>query len=520
MSEIVQFQSVTHSPPKPFTPSRPLLFGWYLALFLLCVVLFTRENRFPYFYHPDEPDKVDQILTGEWNFHHPVLLLDSTLAATKWTSARTPQQVVECGRWVSAVFCAGAVVALSIMAGSLGGFSLAVACGLMLAFHHQLFELSHYFKEDPAMLFGVALFFLMLRLYGKSRATWVAALLGVACGIAFSGKYLGGALVLFALPLLFQRTSSGKRSWTHFALFLLGFSVVAAAINLPLLQHFTTFESSFHREMNLVVEGQTGARRSVPHTLYWNVFVDNTTPLIWIFLIAHIATFLKTRREHSLDEWLITVFPFAFALMLSFSPKTNDRYFLPATAMFMVLAARGMFDLAQWARSRVRIPNLALIIVAIGIAAQLPSFFRYYSAFQHDDRAELRRYIETHLPPNAVIVSDDRAGLPVSGNQRDAIRQQPLQQKVLGGKVASNLGPFDNLKSLGITHAAVSKSTYGRYFLKSQPTGQKGDEFKAARTFYETLFQRGTLLWERERGTVIYLHPGIRLYELPKAAAP
>ena len=41
-----------------------------VALFAATLWLDTRENGFPFFYHPDEPDKVDQIITGKWNFHH------------------------------------------------------------------------------------------------------------------------------------------------------------------------------------------------------------------------------------------------------------------------------------------------------------------------------------------------------------------------------------------------------------------------------------------------------------------
>jgi hypothetical protein len=37
---------------------------WSIALFCACLALNTRHNRFPYYYHPDEPGKVEQIMEG------------------------------------------------------------------------------------------------------------------------------------------------------------------------------------------------------------------------------------------------------------------------------------------------------------------------------------------------------------------------------------------------------------------------------------------------------------------------
>src|SRR5882724_9227570 len=89
---------------------------WSLALFTAALLLNTRSNTFPYFYHPDESEKAAQLLTSDWNFHHPMLLLTTSKAAID--IAQVPmheQNVVEVGRWVSAVFAAAAIVALSLL---------------------------------------------------------------------------------------------------------------------------------------------------------------------------------------------------------------------------------------------------------------------------------------------------------------------------------------------------------------------------------------------------------------------
>ena len=87
-----------------------------LALFIGSLLLFTRDNGFSFSYHPDEDGKTFQIIQRERNFHHPLLLLNAVdltvhLAGVPLTS----QAVVVAGRWVSAAFAAGAVVALALV---------------------------------------------------------------------------------------------------------------------------------------------------------------------------------------------------------------------------------------------------------------------------------------------------------------------------------------------------------------------------------------------------------------------
>jgi hypothetical protein len=79
----------------------------------------------------------------------------------------------------------------------------------------------------------------------------------------------------------------------------------------------------------------------------------------------------------------------------------------------------------------------------------------------------------------------------------------------------ADLGTLDELRAKGITHVAVSESDYGRFFLKSlQPKKGQEEDFARRKAFYESLFDSGEPLFERGRGTVIYLHPGIRVYRI------
>ena len=171
--------------------------------------------------------------------------------------------MVEVGRWVSAGFSAVAVTALSLLAFCWRGWIAGIATGAALMLHHQVFELSHYMKEDTALLMGVAVTFLAAFLFWRRPDAWRAAMLGAAVAMAISGKYIGAFMLPAALPLLWLAPGGG---WRRLVSFTAALVAVLVVVNLPLLLNFDAFEKSLGREMNLVVHGQRGTTRSVPHT--------------------------------------------------------------------------------------------------------------------------------------------------------------------------------------------------------------------------------------------------------------
>ena len=180
--------------------------SWFLAavFFLAGVLLYNRNNDFPCFYHPDEPAKAQQLIKGRFNFHHPLLLLQATRVATWISHPRlTPQPVTETGRMVSAIFAAGAVACFVLLAAHLYG-TLAAACvGALLLANSQLYELAHYLKEDTALAFGIAAFFLALTRCWLRPSMARFAVLGAAGALALSGKYAGALVVPLAFVPVF-----------------------------------------------------------------------------------------------------------------------------------------------------------------------------------------------------------------------------------------------------------------------------------------------------------------------------
>lgn len=526
-----------------FTESAPrhfLLAAWAVLLGLAAFLVFSRNADFAYYYHPDEPGKVEQIVDGKWNFHHPMLMLSTSRVAWEVSGKPTdPQTVVELGRRVSAAFMAIAVVALSILAFLFRGWLAAISAGVALVLHHQLYELAHYFKEDASLLMGFALTLLCLLAYAQSPTLLRAALLGVACALAVSAKYVGVVAFAMAAPVLIARQSSGSRAWLRAVLYLAGALITLLVINAPILADLQIFRQSFNRELELAVEGQGDSTRSVPHALYWNVFLDNTNPVIWVLMAAFFVSRWKRRAQLSIAEWIIVIFPFAFAIALSCSPKENDRYFLPATALLTLLAALGVQDMPYFLfklagvfgfqrperfvepRVRVRSMSAAAILLCVvqctGWSPTKPGLFGYDHAFQRDDFRDLLTWMSSNLPPSAVVAADARTGLPNPERKKHAERAAQIPQRLLVSRFAADFGTLDELKKQGVTHVAISESSYGRFFRGDLRAKEGGDEkFRKAKTFYEQLLREGEgeLVFDRERGTVIYLHPGIRVYRI------
>jgi hypothetical protein len=480
----------------------------------LSLVLTTEANRFPSSYHPDEPSKARQILEGEYNFHHPMLLLSTTRVIMVLAQVPADADAVTiAGRWASALFTAGAIFCLVLVATLLAGKLAGFCAGCLLVVNHQLFELAHYFKEDPAVLLGLSAFFLALLLYDRSPSLWRAMALGAALGLAISGKYLGAVVAPLALALLWLR----PRRLPAIALCLGAAAAVIAVVNLPVLLHPAGFAEGFTREVEFAALGHKGITRSVPHGVYWKVFIDSTMPVRWLpvvglLLVAFYMSLVLRRRQATAAEWMVALFPVGFGLLMSFFPKTHHRYFLPATAVLLAIAAAGAarLTLFTWRErplfGRPENPWPALAALTLALAAQIPTFLDYQRGFHHDGRTAMAEYLRAHVPAGAIIAQDKRVDLDALG----------LPYEFRGKLFASEVGTIDDLRKQGIAYVAVAEGDYGRFFQKTlRPTDEGAEKFSRYREFYDRLFREGQKLHECPAGTLQYLQPHIILYRLP-----
>lgn len=510
------------------------------GVFLAGLVLLTRHNDFPAFYHPDEPSKTRQVQNAEYNFNHPLLLLrTSRLFLSGENPAEAGQRkIVRAGRTASAVFSAAAAALLVLAAIRLAGLGAGALVGLLALTNHQIYELAHYMKEDPALLLGVvaaATAFVGVVRPGTvgrpgkpERSGWGEilrmAILGGACGLAVSGKYIGVLTVAFGV-LAVGAAPRGRRLSGALA-FLTGFALVALTINEPMLESLSAFSASLHREVDYAVAGHKGLTRPVPHGVYGAVFRQSTNPAIWLLIALFYAALLSDglcRRwwprmalcrmvmPGDLRHWGLAIFPLLYTVVLSFSPKTHHRYFLPMTALFLLQAGLAPFLL----RSKT-LRRAALLVAALAIALGAWKTAQYDLAFGKDTRSRLAEFIRNTLPPDAVIVQDKRVGLPVAGEPRFEGYPTVIPQRVQGRLFAADEGSPASLRQRGIFYVAVAEGDYGRFFLKThQARPEEAAEYERRRAFYEEVFTRGELLWEAPAGLLQYLQPAIRLYRLP-----
>ena len=503
-----------------------------VALFAGTFVLGTRHHDFPYSYHPDEGGKVTQIIVGSRNYHHPLLLLSATdIASRVGFVPRTPQAIVETGRGVSAAFAAGTVAALALLAwlryGALAGWGAGLAVGLQA----DLFETAHYLKEDPALTFGLALSLLAAQCWWRAPDRRTLRFLAIACGLAAAGKYLGIVALAFALPLVIWHraadTALDRRA--RLKLFAVVFGLTFLAGNLPLFA--TKISSPFRsirNEMQGVAEGPRGLTRQVPHAEYLRLLRTDVPPVVGVLAGLYAAALLATARRRTPPEWAALLFPLGYLALISCSPKIAPRYLLPVDALLPLLGTFGAAEIAALISSHHpssgsqlrRTFGIIVFIALVGaiLAAEWTPLQKAFDGFRHDDPAAVAEWIKANLPPDAVLAEDHRVNLsPTKADGLSTAARVP--QKVLDANFAPDLGTVDELLAKGVTHIAICRQQYSRYFNEETQAQTAGKtSYDNRREFYGRVIHQGELLQEWPRGTIPYLQPGIRLYRLAPPA--
>jgi len=480
----------------------------FLFFTLAAFLLFTRHNDFPFYYHTDEPSKAKQILTGQRNFHHPLMMLRST----EWLVGLanippTPQAVVEAGRDLSGFFAALSVGLLLLLAWRLGGAFAGILCGALLLSHPVLFELAHYMKEDCALLVGVAATFYSLSFYSIKKSALSAFFAGLSAGLAVSGKYIGLAIAGIALiQILF--TTHGKERWFHALVFLTAGLLIFSAINWELILNLTGARSGIDNEFKrfaLRAEETKGEFK----VKYLNSFGNLISVPILIGSAIWGWKCWINRRSEPLFTWILLLFPPVFILALGLAPVEKERYLLPSLALFCVLGSLGISELHKLGRSNARI--FATLLAVSAVAFHIPLLVKYYIAFSFDDRRELIAWLRDNISGDALIACDNRVKLAEARGSGDPVFSFP--QKLLSGQSSvADIGTIDDLRAQGVVYVVICEQYY-RPLLKAK---KNADAQSIARgRFYRSFLENERPLWESPSGPIAYLHPGLKLYSIP-----
>lgn len=531
---------LTATEASPGAPAANRVRGWIVRhragllaalLFVATLIVCSASNRFPYYYEKDAPSKVAQVLSGERNYYHPLLMLNAADVAMRVLHVRRAEQpAVMVGRWLMVFSCALSVAAFSLLGARLAGMAGAFGGALFVGLHPLVFELAHHFKEDPVLLAGTALSLLAMQAWWDAPSRLRAVLLGLACAVALSGKYVGIAAALLALvPLSIATLPPGLRRRDAWALFGVALLVATAIFNYQMVLHPGAFDAGFGSEITRLTRPEKVARLPQTAKLLRTCGVLFPVPIL-LCALYQLAYMLVHRERRWLIAWLGLAYVLIFLAVLDFTPRLFTRHFLPLTAIVLFLAGLGIAHFAQWL-ARV-IPGLSVlrdgawIAAALAVATYLGSLHSELrdsaKRFRHPTRERLLATITATLPPDAVIAADAHAFLlNLDGSPRADF---PLPQRVIARHRLREFGGLREMVRLGATHIVAHGLASPEYFRKPAAKSDTADDEDASfedrgrptHGFDASEVLRSAKLLEHltVHGNS-YLCPSLKLFEIP-----
>lgn len=397
------------------------------ALFALCMlVLGGLNNDFPFFYHPDEGGKARQALSGSRNYHHPLLQLNTaSLAGRMLPGEHDLQHYAQAGRWTAAGFSALTVFCLTLLAFWLAGSMAGVLTGCFLMMDPLLIEHAHYFKEDPAMTFGFAVFLLAVHLHATLPRRGTLLFLGAAAAACVSSKYIGAVVIPFGLFTVWRFPVEGRsRDFLKFAIGLAGIFVL---FNFQALSHLPRMFSSIAEEVDKAQNAQSGSLRSVPHSYYLHMWMYRDGSIDLILTAVYASWLIFGFRKIRFVEFLSVALVLCYFAIISMSPKYADRYYLPIQAVVLWWGGLGLAGMAQFLaagffrnRREVAVGMVSVVLVAF-CWLQIPPAVRMLKGFTEDTRRDLVEFIRIHVPHDAVIAQDKKVKLPNASRPEETL---------------------------------------------------------------------------------------------------
>lgn len=494
--------------------------------------LFSSNNTFGFYYHPDEASKARQLSNNTRNFRHPQLLLTTTELVKRIVSQRNElslQRITELGRMVSAFFAACTVALLSLLAGEITTiysksewtvFATSWSVGLACLANPLLFEIAHFLKEDTSFVFGLAMFFWALHRLniGSDNGT----LLGASVAVAASGKYVGWLTLPLALFILQKPFNAPKQ---FFAKFFLSLLTVWGVINYRVLSKpFATF-TSLQKEAEVISTTNQGFEQQLSASYYFEM-IGRIPAFILILAIFTLVFFLINRRKTSLSEWTILIFTLFYFTLIACSPRSVNRYFIPVSLFIYSCAGVGTVLLSSLVASKCAKQSNPVFLCtwAIGLVLLLlsekPQLTELYHGFASNTHDRLRHWLQDHVPAEGVIAADGQVRLP-----KDDWRHagEPLfRQRVLDATVLGDLGTLEELCRRGVTHLVVQRVPYSNFRSGKPLEEQYLPLYLKRRAFYAHLgLVPGTqrhpaiqLVWASRPAEPELLNPLIRVYDI------
>jgi hypothetical protein len=491
-----------------------------LAIFLIGIFWFTHGNGFPSFYNPEEEIRASQVITGDWDLHHPLLsALTTKLVQIALHVPNELQAVAHLGRVVSAFFAVGSIICLALSVYLLGSTWAAALLAFLLLCQHQFYDLAHTMSENSALMFGSSLTLLAIVLIEQKATVSRALLLGVSVAIAVSAKYIGALLFI---PALIAVLHGGGREFrlNRVMEFALGLVFAILVVNFYAVTALPLTALDVLQDLGSAFASTADGVKNLVHGTYWMALWRNTTPAIWVMLGMALCALWIRRRSLKMGEMLLVLIPAVYFLLLLFAPLSDLR-FLPVVGFTYAFAAAGvtwMAELISTAREEVR-GWLLPALYAVCLASCLFEFLRgypYYAAYSADERLEMLAWMDGNLQPGSRVIADPSVLLP---KLLAETKQKYRFDLLMDGfpKTADDQSLLGQIVAAGCGYVVVSASDYKSLLSGAvSVAGANNQSVNATKQYYSELFKKGTLIWSRNQGPVTHLQPGLEVYRVPR----
>jgi hypothetical protein len=369
------------SPIPPHYPSLLRLVPG-IAVAVAAFGIFFVNNDFSLGLHLNEQRKVDEILTGQYFFLHPLLLPEITRFLAGLFHTTDPLDIARLGRTLSAFMAALGVFCAYILTEKRIGATFAFLAALAMAATPMLAVHAHYLKEDAALFGFCALAVLCAEALFRRIGFFTVVLTGLFLGLAASTKLVGGFLVpVFLIAALFNE---GRRLRIFLALMpaiLIGITVLAA-VNHPMILDPVNARSDLRLSFAIAMEGKNSlccVYHPAADYLIDVIWPDLGGPLFFLVCAGFVNAFIRWRRAVPLD-WLMLVYAIVYYGMTEISPYRDwpdlSRNPIPLLLPMMYFAGLLLKDAGAWLetlwpqhKTRVETGLYGLFLLAIAFPA-------------------------------------------------------------------------------------------------------------------------------------------------------
>lgn len=380
---------------------------WTLLLILgLSAFLNTYNINFEQFFHGDEPNKFQMVLSGQHNFHHPILILQTASVINKVVGLKDSNSLIILCRMISAMSGVFIVWLVHLFSRQGLGKNHALLVALSVAVSPIMVIHAHYFKEDIIFTAFSYLSLICFLKFLRERTLNSTLIWGLATGLAVSAQYKGVLLILL-FPLFIRFLPGVDRTdfYRSLRIALVVMGLVFLSVNYPLFFQFEQFYKSVTKESINVLSGH---KLSVYPFQHWfgfhliNSLIPGMSLMATILGLIGLVVTIRRWNEAKMVEKLLLIYILVFYFAHELVPKKPFpdymRYMIPIVPAMIYFAIKAINNIGNWmreysAKGMVR----AFPIVLMGGIVFLPFYDTWLleSNLIDDTRLKAKKWIDS-----------------------------------------------------------------------------------------------------------------------------